>query len=75
MVGQYRGDRVEIGRVQDAARRILRCIEDEQPRLRRDLGGELRRIKGKVARLRRYSGTGTAPFATSAIRRSESRQG
>jgi len=48
---------------QDAAGRIVRRVQDQQPRLRRDLRFELRRVEREVARSRKYSGTGTAPLA------------
>ena len=45
------GDRVEIARAQHAAGRIVRRVENQQPRLRRDLRFELGRIEREVARL------------------------
>ena len=69
------GDGVEVGAVEDAAGRILRRVEDQQPRLRRDLRFELGGVEREVARLAQED---RAParrrWRGSATRRSESRE-
>ena len=44
------GDCLQIGALQAAAGRIVRRVEDQQPRLLRDLGLELVRVEGEIAR-------------------------
>ena len=44
------GDRLEIAALQAAAGRVVRRVQDQQPRLLRDLGFELVRIESEVAR-------------------------
>ena len=51
------GDRLEIGALQAASGRIVRGVEDQQPRLLRDLGLELVRVESEVthfAQVNRY---------------------
>ncbi len=51
MALENRRDRVEVGGAQHASRRVVRRVENEELRLRRDLRFELGRIECKFARL------------------------